>query len=566
MSPSAALNLFGPNFPVGDAAAMVLALGIAPGDRVLEVGGAGNPFPRADVVCDLTFASCAQRNGAPGVFRADVTYVEAPAERLPFLDGEFDFVYSTQVLEHVTDPEAAAREMSRVARRGFVEVPSRLGELLNGNPTHRWIVDREGNALVFYPRTFVEHPLRNFFYGVIFRDPDLRLLAETSCRNLFNHQVLFEGRLDCRIRAVEGPRFDYDDPSQAARAHGSFARNALAAGADPAYAYPDAVLAARLAPRAAGPALLLAVYEARLLRPEAAVAALEGIPGPAAGALRGLLREFASGRLLDPRSIPIPAEDTPCGSAAASPRPLVSVVVAGASRDDLLASAESALTQDYPEVEVLVSAPGPLAPTFSRLVMGERLRLLDQPAGATAGACLNRAALAARGGIIAFLSGGERFLGHHLDLLIAHLGASGQDAVHGDRLLVTGEGVAGPDIHPGEPSSLSASLSTLVARRDFLVGVGAFEEEEGDLAPLRWLLKAARSGRIDHVREVTVLGRGPLPSGASVLEDARAMAAMNPLAIARDLMAAHVREEGLRARVRMLEARLGAAPPPGADS
>jgi hypothetical protein len=99
-------------------------------------------------------------------------------------------VWCTQVLEHVPDPLRAARELSRVARRGFIELPSRTGEMMNGNPTHRWVVDREGDTLVFHPRTFVEHPFDNLLYAHLFRDAAFRDRCDREFRNVLNHQLL----------------------------------------------------------------------------------------------------------------------------------------------------------------------------------------------------------------------------------------------------------------------------------------------------------------------------------------------------------------------------------------
>jgi SAM-dependent methyltransferase len=44
--------------------------------------------------------------------------VAGVAERLPFRDGSFDCVTSAQILEHVSDPQQALREMIRVTRTG----------------------------------------------------------------------------------------------------------------------------------------------------------------------------------------------------------------------------------------------------------------------------------------------------------------------------------------------------------------------------------------------------------------------------------------------------------------
>jgi SAM-dependent methyltransferase len=53
--------------------------------------------------------------------------VVARAESLPFPDSSFDCVLCTQVLEHVEDPWAAAREISRVLRPGGVGLVSTHG-------------------------------------------------------------------------------------------------------------------------------------------------------------------------------------------------------------------------------------------------------------------------------------------------------------------------------------------------------------------------------------------------------------------------------------------------------
>jgi SAM-dependent methyltransferase len=46
-----------------------------------------------------------------------LTVAAADATRLPFADGSFDLVYSTEVIEHVLDPDLMIAELRRVARR-----------------------------------------------------------------------------------------------------------------------------------------------------------------------------------------------------------------------------------------------------------------------------------------------------------------------------------------------------------------------------------------------------------------------------------------------------------------
>jgi len=57
-----------------------------------------------------------------GIDRHAMRYVKAGAERLPFADGHFDVVSALNSLDHVDDPHAAVREMTRVTRPGGVGV------------------------------------------------------------------------------------------------------------------------------------------------------------------------------------------------------------------------------------------------------------------------------------------------------------------------------------------------------------------------------------------------------------------------------------------------------------
>jgi SAM-dependent methyltransferase len=94
--------------------------------RVLDVGcGAGQVAkavkrerPDLDVfACDVSRSALSAATASP----EGVDFRLATAERLPFADGEFDFVWIFDVLEHVEDPESVLREVARVLkpRGGF---------------------------------------------------------------------------------------------------------------------------------------------------------------------------------------------------------------------------------------------------------------------------------------------------------------------------------------------------------------------------------------------------------------------------------------------------------------
>jgi hypothetical protein len=123
-------------------------------DLVLDVGGWAKPFPRADWVLDLmpfdTRGLYGRLDDVPERFTRE-TWVQRDVcarEPWPFADGEFDFAVCSQTLEDLRDPVWVCSEMERVARAGYIEVPSRLEEQSRGvhGPWvgwshHRWLVD-----------------------------------------------------------------------------------------------------------------------------------------------------------------------------------------------------------------------------------------------------------------------------------------------------------------------------------------------------------------------------------------------------------------------------------------
>ena len=98
-------------------------------DRVLEVGPGHNPSYRSNVLADKFVDSNYHRCGNIKIYPHQ-TFVNADGENLPFKDKEFDYVICNQVLEHTENPEKFILEQNRVAKRGYMETPSLLGELL----------------------------------------------------------------------------------------------------------------------------------------------------------------------------------------------------------------------------------------------------------------------------------------------------------------------------------------------------------------------------------------------------------------------------------------------------
>ena len=142
---------------------------LGPDDLVLDVGGGAAPFERADWVLDLmpyeARGAYGERGGAER-FSAE-TWVQrdiCDREPWPFADGMFDFAVCSHTLEDVRDPIWVCSELERVARAGYIEVPSRLEEQSygfegpwTGWTHHRWLVDLTEDGLEFAFKSPVVH-------------------------------------------------------------------------------------------------------------------------------------------------------------------------------------------------------------------------------------------------------------------------------------------------------------------------------------------------------------------------------------------------------------------------
>jgi len=118
---------------------------------VLEVGGGSNPDRRAHVVVDKYVDDNFHRSGDLKVLK-NQKFIQADGEHLPFADHEFDYLICRHVLEHVEDPIQFVKEQARVAKMGYIETPSLLGEYIAPKLSHKWIVQDIDNKLVLYDK------------------------------------------------------------------------------------------------------------------------------------------------------------------------------------------------------------------------------------------------------------------------------------------------------------------------------------------------------------------------------------------------------------------------------
>jgi Methyltransferase domain len=164
---------------------------------VLDVGGGQAGHPRADVIVDKYVADNFER---PHEAEMDLSrpLVVADGHHLPFADKTFAYVIALHVLEHATDPASFAGELSRVADAGFVQLPSRESELTFGWPYHPWLIDRDGDVLVFNSREGRHAPLGDTFHRSYAENPLVRLWWAAE-RSRWHHSIEWKGQLHVEV-------------------------------------------------------------------------------------------------------------------------------------------------------------------------------------------------------------------------------------------------------------------------------------------------------------------------------------------------------------------------------
>ena len=121
---------------------------------VLEVGSGASPYFRANVLCDA-YEETQERFFAPLV--RDRPTILAFVEQLPFRDDCFDFVIASHVLEHSADPGKFIREIQRVGRAGYIEVPDAFMERLTHYGFHRLeITDKDGELSIRKKKNYIQ--------------------------------------------------------------------------------------------------------------------------------------------------------------------------------------------------------------------------------------------------------------------------------------------------------------------------------------------------------------------------------------------------------------------------
>jgi glycosyltransferase involved in cell wall biosynthesis len=143
------------------------SLQIYPDWKVLDVGSGHQPNRRANVILDKYVGETIHRTIQQVEIPNDKYFVVGDALFTPFANKEFDFVIASHVAEHIDDPVKFCDELIRISKRGYVETPGPITELLLPANSHKWIVRKSGNGLIFKKNNRTK-PLSSYFYSVFY--------------------------------------------------------------------------------------------------------------------------------------------------------------------------------------------------------------------------------------------------------------------------------------------------------------------------------------------------------------------------------------------------------------
>ncbi len=136
-----------------------------PNWKILDIGCGYRAHKNASVLADVQDFSN---------FYKEKKFVQIKEKDLPFKDKEFDFVVASHVIEHVEDFEFFIKELERITSKGYIELPTRLGDNLvfeNKNDHVWWFYyDDINNKLIGSKRNQLVDPFITVSMAKLFEE------------------------------------------------------------------------------------------------------------------------------------------------------------------------------------------------------------------------------------------------------------------------------------------------------------------------------------------------------------------------------------------------------------
>jgi hypothetical protein len=181
-------------------------------DVVLDIGGWARCFNRANYVLDALdydtrgqhyqkYLGLGAQGGEREYFTRETWIQRDICEHTPwpFADKSIDYCICSHTLEDIRDPIWVCHEINRVAKRGYIEVPSKFFEFCRdrepgvpvGLSHHAWIVDLRDSTFHFAAKSHYIHgdPKLSFPPSYWRSQPEERMFSALYWDDKFSYQL-----------------------------------------------------------------------------------------------------------------------------------------------------------------------------------------------------------------------------------------------------------------------------------------------------------------------------------------------------------------------------------------
>ena len=158
--------------------------------KILDIGCNLDAIEYAQTVADVTNFS---------EFYKNKKFVLIDDKKLPFEDNQFDFVYASHVIEHVDDVSYFMREIQRISKQGYIELPSLLEDNIilsdNSIKDHKWFFqfDDVNRVLLIEKKKQLIEPFLT--HGLLFGSFRKNFRSSLVLEFLWENEINFEFKI-----------------------------------------------------------------------------------------------------------------------------------------------------------------------------------------------------------------------------------------------------------------------------------------------------------------------------------------------------------------------------------
>ena len=169
-------------------------LSLNPSWNILDIGCGHGANVFANVICDVQDLS---------KYYPNKKFIRLIEKKLPFKDNEFDFVISSHVIEHVEDVEFFIKELERISKQGYIELPTMLEDNLvfENKKDHIWHMDFDDVDF----RLLISRKVQYF-------EPVLTVSSIKKLNKFFRRSLIlelhWENKIDYEIKNLDDENFE----------------------------------------------------------------------------------------------------------------------------------------------------------------------------------------------------------------------------------------------------------------------------------------------------------------------------------------------------------------------